>query len=409
MSSSAAKILVVDDLPENANLLSRHLCRKGCDVRMAATAQDALEAIRTDDPEIVLLDLKAHHLDGFDVIRRVRADPAARQPPIIAISPRQDTEAITRALELGANEYVTTPLDLNLVWARVERQINQKRSTQLVREVNARLLTRLGALNQHRRASADARSVQADALMRGAMEAFRRGDLQTRLNKEVRSRLHAVLNVTQQMQSHGPETDDPAELKKALRSIEKSSFGLLTIFEDLTDFVTLQQSLPEPADISINVREAVLHEWEVLGGQCDTSAASFELFTDDPHRTVEGSPYYVRKAIMAVLSNAVRFTDRAPVIKVRLSAYSREYYRIAVEDNGVGIPADQRLNAIAPFRQIDGPTRRKTPGLGLGLAIANAIMLLHNGKLTLDDAPSGRGTRAELYFPYRQLRAPVRN
>ena len=82
-------------------------------------------------------------IDGFEVIKRVRFNQELQQPLIIAVSARHDTEAITRALKLGADDYVTKPYDFPVVWARIEKQLNQARSAKLVRDVNTRLVDRL--------------------------------------------------------------------------------------------------------------------------------------------------------------------------------------------------------------------------------------------------------------------------
>ncbi|HRX39419.1 MAG: hybrid sensor histidine kinase/response regulator [Parvularculaceae bacterium] len=402
MSNAAAKVLVVDDLEDNRNVLSRHLARMGCDVSMATNGREALDAIKDDDHEIVLLDIMMPEMNGFDVIEKVRANKDGKQPSIIAISARHDTDAITRALNMGANDYVTKPYDFPVVWARVEKQLNQARSMSLVREVNTRLMKRIRKLRENEHVTLEDTEGAVDAIIRTALQSVQRGDLQSKLNHEVRTRLHQILGLSQQMQSYDIEKAGPFETERRFRHIEKSGLGLLAIFEDLTDYMTLQGGLPEPADMDVNLRSAVLHEWEMLGGRQDMSAASIEIFTNDPKQTVKASPYYVRKAIAAVLSNAARFNDKPAQVKVRLSPFSEEFYRVAVEDNGIGIPADQRVDVLAPFYQVDNSTTRKYNGLGLGLAIANSVMTLHNGKIELKEAPSGKGAVAELYFPYTQ-------
>lgn len=398
MTGAAAKVLVVDDLEDNRNVLSRHLVRMGCNVSLATNGREALESISRNDHEVVLLDIMMPEVNGFEVIEKVRGGAEGKQPAIIAVSARHDTEAITRALNMGANDYVTKPYDFPVVWARVEKQLNQSRSMMLAREVNTRLLHRLRKLREREHLNAEDDASAVDAIIRTALVAAKRGDLQSKLNHEVRTRLHQILGFSQQMQSYEIEKVGPLETERRFRHIEKSGLGLLAIFEDLTDYLTLQQGLPEPADIDVNLRGAVLHEWEMLGARQDMAAASIELFTDDPKKSVKGSPYYIRRAISALLSNAVRFTDKAPIVKVRLGPYSEEYYRVAVEDNGVGIPKEHRTDVLAPFYQINNSMARKHEGLGLGLALANSIMTLHNGELKLSDPHSGPGLVAELYF-----------
>ena len=138
-----AKILVVDDLQNNRDVLVRRLVRQGCDVLEASSGADAIDLMEAERPEIVLLDIMMPGVDGFQVISRVRENQRAHQPSIIAVSARHDTEAVTRALNLGANDYVTKPYDFRVVWARIERQLQQLRSARLVRDVNTRLVDRL--------------------------------------------------------------------------------------------------------------------------------------------------------------------------------------------------------------------------------------------------------------------------
>lgn len=153
MHDEMIKILVVDDLEDNREVLTRRLSRKECIVSVAKNGYEALDAIYREEPEIVLLDIMMPGLDGFEVIDRVRADKEAYQPVIIAVSARHDTEAITKALKKGANDYVAKPYDFPVVWARIQTQLAQSRSAKLVRDVNTRLVNRLHKLNQNKPAS----------------------------------------------------------------------------------------------------------------------------------------------------------------------------------------------------------------------------------------------------------------
>lgn len=148
MENETAKILVVDDLEDNRDMLERRLSNKGCDVTTASSGHEALQKIRENKPEIVLLDIMMPDLNGFDVIDRVRHDKQGHQPAIMAISARHDTEAVLCALNRGADDYVTKPYDFSVVWARIERLLRRTRSATLAREVNTRLVNRLQKMQQ---------------------------------------------------------------------------------------------------------------------------------------------------------------------------------------------------------------------------------------------------------------------
>lgn len=153
MEDLVKKILVVDDLEDNREVLVRRLLREGCEVSVACSGREALARIQAEKPEVVLLDIMMPGVDGFEVIKRVRADKEADQPIIIAVSARHDTEAVTQALKTGANDYVAKPYDFAVVWARVERQLQQSRSARLVRDVNTRLIDRLHKMRRDKEAS----------------------------------------------------------------------------------------------------------------------------------------------------------------------------------------------------------------------------------------------------------------
>ena len=152
------KILVVDDLEDNREVLARRLMRQGCEVLLASSGLEALECIKREEPEVVLLDIMMPGIDGFEVIKRVRSDQERRQPLIIAVSARHEAKAITQALEMGADDYVVKPYDFPVVWARIEKQLHRSRAAKLVRDVNTRLVDRLYKMRAAGKAAVDSQS-----------------------------------------------------------------------------------------------------------------------------------------------------------------------------------------------------------------------------------------------------------
>lgn len=400
MTQAAAKVLVVDDLEDNRNVLSRRLSRAGCDVSQANGGREAIDSIRKNEPEVVLLDIMMPDMNGFDVIRKVRATQDHKQPSIIAVSARNDAEAITQALSLGANDYVTKPYDFNVVWARVDKQLNQMRSASLIRDVNTRLALRLHKQRSHMEVAGNEVNAAEDVVVRTILNAAKHANLREKLDHEVRSRCHEILDVADRLRPHGVAKPEVHEIDAARSGIEKTSLDLLTLLDDVNDFMTLQRGLPDPVDAEVNLRDAVLREWEALSRRCDMSAASIEILTADPKTTVQGNPGFVRKAIGAVLANAVRFNEKTPVVTVRLAPLSDKYYKISVEDNGIGISPELIDDVAAPFFQADNLITCKYGGLGIGLAIANQVVTLHKGDLKVTAGQSGEGTSVELSFPF---------
>ena len=128
----AAKVLVVDDVEANRDTLARRLQRRGMTVDTAADGVDALKAIEAVDYDLVLLDVMMPGLSGLEVLKRVRLTKPATALPIIMATANDGSDDIALALELGANDYVTKPIDFTVALARVKTQLEMGRA---VREV----------------------------------------------------------------------------------------------------------------------------------------------------------------------------------------------------------------------------------------------------------------------------------
>ena len=105
----AYKILVVDDEPTIVRLMEFILARQGHDMIVAVNGEEALHKIRTQQPDLVLLDIMMPRIDGYEVAQQLRADPATAALPIIMLSAKAQEEDIRRGVEVGVDEYVTKP------------------------------------------------------------------------------------------------------------------------------------------------------------------------------------------------------------------------------------------------------------------------------------------------------------
>ena len=109
--SSPAKILVVDDTPNNVKLLADVLTVKGFTVATAASGEEALSKIAADMPDLVLLDVMMPGLSGYDVCRRIRADPNTRTLPVVILTSSKEEQDVVNSYLMGVNSYVRKPVD----------------------------------------------------------------------------------------------------------------------------------------------------------------------------------------------------------------------------------------------------------------------------------------------------------
>ena len=135
---ATGKLLVVDDEYANRDMLSRRLERKGFHVEVASNGPDAIDLIEKSAFDLVLLDNMMPGMSGLDLLRLLRAAYSQGELPVIMVTAQADSEHVVQALALGANDYVTKPIDLPVAVARIEAQLCRKSAEQALRESEER-------------------------------------------------------------------------------------------------------------------------------------------------------------------------------------------------------------------------------------------------------------------------------
>jgi phosphate regulon transcriptional regulator PhoB len=131
----ATDVLVVEDEPDIRNLIVHHLVRDGFRCRIAATGAEALQRVRTAAPDLVVLDLMLPEMDGLEVCRRLRGDPATAAIPIIMLTAKADEVDRIVGLEMGADDYVAKPFSPKELVARVRAVLRRARPGEAIRSL----------------------------------------------------------------------------------------------------------------------------------------------------------------------------------------------------------------------------------------------------------------------------------
>ena len=121
-----ARILLVEDNPDNRDMLARRLRRKGHDVTVAVDGAEGVAAARAELPEVVLMDLSLLVMDGWEATRRLKSDPATAGIKIIALTAHAMAGDRQRALDAGADDYDTKPIDLKRLLGKLEAVLSSE-------------------------------------------------------------------------------------------------------------------------------------------------------------------------------------------------------------------------------------------------------------------------------------------
>ncbi|MEO0539452.1 MAG: response regulator [Cyanobacteria bacterium P01_A01_bin.105] len=124
-SATGSTVLVVDDNEDNRDMLTRRLQRRGYGVRLADSGEAALQEIGRGQPlQLILLDIMMPGMDGIETLQRIRADYSRHQLPVIMVTAKAESNDMVRAFELGANDYITKPIDFAVALARIQMHLS---------------------------------------------------------------------------------------------------------------------------------------------------------------------------------------------------------------------------------------------------------------------------------------------
>ena len=120
---SQYNVLAVDDIPLNLLLVQKMLAKFNFRLKTAANGQQALDAVAAEKPDLILLDLMMPGIDGFEVIRRLRADPETADIQIVILSALNSNEDVVKGFNVGANDFIMKPIIMEKLLSCVVNQL----------------------------------------------------------------------------------------------------------------------------------------------------------------------------------------------------------------------------------------------------------------------------------------------
>ena len=119
-----AKLLLVEDNEMNRDMLSRRLVKRGYEVAIAVDGHEGLEMVKSETPDLILMDMSLPVIDGWEATRRIKADPETQAIPVVALTAHAMASDREKALEAGCDAYETKPVELKSLLATIEGLLN---------------------------------------------------------------------------------------------------------------------------------------------------------------------------------------------------------------------------------------------------------------------------------------------
>ncbi len=390
-SLAGVRLLVVDDEESVALTVGEVLRQDGFEVTTASSGNEAIALLNETEFDLILTDLHMEGGDGITVLEDVRG----RNPFVITIvlTGFASVESAIAALRHGAYDYLIKPCLIDDLKFTVRRGIEHRRLMLAEREARQRL----EQLNTELEQRVADRTAALQQLNEDLAQANRAKDMfLATLSHELRTPLTPVLGWINLLRSGSLDANGMAQ---ALDTIERNARLQVRLIDDLLDISRIVAGKlrfePEPVDLNKVVEAAI----ETVKQSASARHIELKAELSPAPLIVQGSPVRLQQVAWNLISNAIKFTESGGRVTVSIEAANGEA-RFTVEDTGIGIEPDFLPHVFDRFRQADPSTTRQYGGLGLGLAIVDALAKLHRGQVKVESEGLNRGSRFIFKMPY---------
>jgi two-component system sensor histidine kinase/response regulator len=357
MKINEQSILIVDDVPKNIQLLGSILKEETYELEFATSGKEALEWLDSKQFDLVLLDIMMPEMDGFEVCRRIKENPATREVSVIFLTAKADFQSIIQGFESGAVDYITKPYNRKELLVRVKTHLTmqqQRKQLELTTSFEKKIFSIIGH---------DLRSPMGN----------------------IRTYIDAFLQVNNDLD------ETVIGLLKDLYLLSDNAFNLL---ENLLNWAKSQSGTiicrPQPENISFLIRNVI----NLFVLQADSKKIFLNYEGDDD---VEGyfDPELISLVVRNLVSNALKFTPHEGTVKIkaeRITENRHERLILQVSDTGTGMSAEIIDNLINKNIHYTTYGTDNEKGSGLGFQLCKEFVALNNGRIWIESSPKTGST-----------------
>lgn len=409
-------VLIVDDTPENLFSLQKTLESHNLDADTAISGEEALKKILKTSYDLIILDVQMPGMDGYEVAETLAGFNKAKHIPILFLSAvNKDKKFITRGYASGAMDYITKPVDPDILLMKVKNFIRLSRQTQ---ELQQTQLSLQKEIESRKKAQSDLDHIVQN-LERTVTE--RTAEL-TQTNQKLESSNHDLqqfasvashdlkepLRKIQMFVSIVTEkvlTQDEV-LKAYLNRIAASAARMEQLINDLLNFSRLSvETTFAPTDLN-QVVSGILYDLEL---QIKEKGA---IVTTSKLGIIDGTEGQFRQVFQNLISNAIKFSRKDVIPQIQVEATfvnalrfdasenkNGNWCRLTIRDNGIGFQEQYLDRIFTIFQRLH--SQEQFEGTGIGLAITRKIIDRHHGIITATSKP-GEGSTFTIVLPVKQ-------
>ncbi|WP_460128922.1 hybrid sensor histidine kinase/response regulator [Pseudomonas sp. H1_D05] len=377
LSNIQAKLLIVDDLPENLLALEALIKREDRTVYKALSADEALSLLLQHEFAMAILDVQMPGMNGFELAELMRGTEKTKNIPIIFVSAAgRELNYAFKGYESGAVDFLHKPLDIHAVKSKVNVFVDLYRQSKALKQ-------QLEALEQARREQ-EALLQQLQNTQLELEQAVRmRDDFMSIVAHEVRTPLNGLILETQLRKMHLARDNAAAFTLDKMHAMvdrdERQIKSLIRLIEDMLDVSRIRTGKLSIRPSRFDLVQLVSNLLQNFAQQIEAAETEVSFTAPVP---VEGhwDEFRIEQVVTNLLTNALRYGGRSP-IQVRVNCEGDEA-RIEVQDRGIGISQENQKRIFQQFERVSAKT--VVAGLGLGLFISEQIVAAHGGSIVVE-------------------------
>ena len=389
-----AKLLIVDDLPENLLALEALIKREDRIVYKALSADEALSLLLQHEFAMAILDVQMPGMNGFELAELMRGTAKTKNIPIVFVSAAgREMNYAFKGYESGAVDFLHKPLDIHAVKSKVNVFVELYRQSKAMKQ-------QVEALEQSRReqetllAQLQLTQVELERAVR------MRDDFMSIVSHEVRTPLNGLILETQLRKMHLARDNAAAFTMEKMHAMvdrdERQILSLIRLIEDMLDVSRIRTGKLSIRPDEFDLAHAVGQLLENFAAQISAAQSSVNFTASQPV-VGQWDEFRIEQVISNLLTNALRYGAKKPI---DVSVYIEgEQAVVDVRDQGIGISQENQQRVFQQFERVSAS--QVAAGLGLGLFISEQIVAAHSGTISVQ-SELGEGALFRVCLPLAQ-------